>query len=331
MKVRLPALWVLCATLLMLASAPSAEEHNDSRGSLSFVFENDGVFSDRNYTSGVRLGFLSGDQGESGATRWLARHLLFADPDDQPRFGVAIGQSIFTPENTGRRRPRDDQRPYAAWLYGGFSLLVESDDTLDTLALELGVVGPSALGEDAQVLVHRALDIDEPQGWDFQLRDEFGAALHFERKWRLLSELEPSGVEFDVTPSLGFSAGNVLTHAGVGLMLRLGDDLRNDFGPPRVRPSLGGSGLLRTRDEIGGYFFLGVTGRAIAHNLFLDGNTGRSEPDVAKRALVADIQVGATLQIYALQAGVTVVMRTSEFRPQEQPDVFSSLFLALKL
>lgn len=322
---------LFAAALSLAAAAADAAEPDPSLGTLTLVVENDAVFNDRNYTSGLLLSFVSGDRPEGTPVRWLARHLLCADDEDEVHFGLAVGQSLFTPERTRATLPSPDEHPYAGWLYGAFSILVESDTTLDTLALELGTVGPKARGEEAQNFAHDVLDVNESRGWDEQVENEFAVALHYDRKWRLFSHLEWKGIELDLTPNVGVAAGNRLTQASIGLTLRIGDDLHNDFGPLRVRPGLSGGGLLHTRDRASGYLFVGAQGRAIAHDITLDGNTGGHGPSVDRRPLTGDLQAGFALQLYRLQGGVSVTLRSSEFRPQSDADIFSSLFLSLYL
>ncbi len=122
-------------------------------------------------------------------------------------------------------------------------------------------------------------------------------ALIYERKWRNLAEFRESGFGIDLTPHLGGSLGNVGTYLNTGITLRFGKDLSNDFGPPRIRPSLPGSGFFVPRNTFGWYLFAGVDGRAIAYNIFLDGNADGDSLSVDKEPLVADIQVGAVVTI----------------------------------
>lgn len=66
-------------------------------------------------------------------------------------------------------------------------------------------------------------------------------------------------------------------------MLRLGQRLPLDYGPPRIQPSLPGSGFfVPPQDRFGWYLFAGVEGRAVARNIFLDGNTFRDSRSVDK-------------------------------------------------
>ena len=325
MRRRQPSL--LCLALLSAVATGAAA--GESPGTLTLIFENDSPFSDRNYTNGLVLSFVSGNRSEPGLTRWLGRHLLFAEQSDRIRFGVHAGQSLFTPDDTTAAGPLPDQHPYAGWLYGGLSLVVESETTLDTLALELGTVGPNALGERTQTLAHNILGVSEPGGWDNQVRNEIAGALYYDRKWRL--GIERAGVEFDVSPDVGFALGTRLTQANFGVTLRMGDDLRNDFGPLRNRPGLPGSGLLQRSDRFSGYVYLGAQARAVAYDISIDGNTRSGGPRAGRRPLVGDVQAGFALQVLRVQGGVALVVRTPEFRPQNELDLFTTIFLSLQL
>ena len=66
--------------------------------------------------------------------------------------------------------------------------------------------------------------------------------------------------------------------------------------PPRIRPGLSGSNFFLSDTDsgrdFGWYLFGGVEGRAVAHNLFLDGNTFAKSLSVQKKTFVADFQGG---------------------------------------
>jgi lipid A 3-O-deacylase len=65
--------------------------------------------------------------------------------------------------------------------------------------------------------------------------------LMYERKWRSLYGLPIPGFTPDLTPSVGTVIGNIYTYGAVGATAHIGFDLRRDYGPPRIRPSLPGS------------------------------------------------------------------------------------------
>ena len=52
------------------------------------------------------------------------------------------------------RQNQENDRPWAAWLYGSIGLATLTDNHLDELEFTAGVVGPQALGEQTQKLIH---------------------------------------------------------------------------------------------------------------------------------------------------------------------------------
>jgi hypothetical protein len=254
----------------------------------------------------------------------------FFSPDSRRRYGLSVGQSIFTPEDRDSRELVRDDRPYAGWLYGGLALVADTGKELDTFELNLGVVGPSAKGEQVQNSIHEWIGSRETRGWDNQLHDEFGAVLFYEHKWRGLLETNPGGLGIDVTPHVGGAFGNVFTYAAGGATLRFGQDLPADYGPPRVRPALAGSGFFHPSGGFGWYLFAGVEGRAVARDIFLDGNTFKDSHSVDKKPFVADLQVGLAITIQAIRIAFTQVYRTREFDEQGSPNKFGALSVSFR-
>jgi hypothetical protein len=209
-------------------------------------------------------------------------------------------------------------------------VVAETAEGLDTWLLNLGVVGPSAQGEEVQNRVHELIGSPEAEGWDNQIKNQFAGALIYEHRWRNLWQSDAIGLGVDVSPHAGFSLGNVGTYGNGGVTLRFGNDLHNDFGPPRIRPSLPGSGYFAPRDGFAWYAFVGVDARVIGYNVLLEGDTreGRNEIDI--KPLVADAQAGLVVIFRRVRLGYTYVYRTKEFDGQEDPDRFGSLSLSVK-
>jgi hypothetical protein len=134
----------------------------------------------------------------------------------------------------------------------------------------------------------------------------------------------------DITPHLGGAVGNVYTYANAGVTFRIGKDLQQDYGPPRVGPSVPGSGYFVPRDTVGWYLFAGLEGRAVARNIFLDGNTFAASRSVSKRPFVADLQAGLAVTIDRLRLSYTQVWRTREFYGQPTGESFGALTASLR-
>ena len=303
-----------------------------SGGILSLNFENDLFYgNDRNYTNGVRAAWLSGpDDTPDWAVRTAAWFPLFPERCCV-RTEYAVGQNMYTPADISLSNPPPDDRPYAGWLYASIGVIAETDDRLDQLGLSIGVVGPASFAEQTQKFVHRHVGSPRPQGWDTQLDNEPGIVLTYQRSWReFVSRTLITGLPYDITPHVGGAFGNVFTYLDAGLMLRVGQNLPLDYGPPRIQPSLPGSGFFLAGDRFGWYLFAGVEGRAVAHNIFLDGNTFSDSRSVDKKPLVGDLQFGLALTWQDVRLSYTHVLRTAEFETQRGGDDFGALSLSVR-
>ena len=172
------------------------------------------------------------------------------------RISYELGHNIYTPDDISKTTLIADER-----LYAGVGLVSDSWQRLDNLQLSIGIVGPSALGKDVQRYWHDLINTTDPRGWDNQLKDELTIMLTYERKWRRFHEFKAGGLGVDFTPHVGAALGNVFTHAAAGVTVRIGDDLPNDYGPPRIRPSLPGSDFFVNRDKFGWCLVAGFEGR----------------------------------------------------------------------
>lgn len=330
----------VCAPTFALGQKGAEEAAPDRAGHVNVVWEND-VFglgnTDGHYTNGLRLSYLG---GEGRVWAWLA-NVAKATPlfrsDASLRASFAVGHNMYTPEDISNPEPILDDRPYAAWLYGTLGLVGGNGRNLDIAALSLGVVGSAAGGEAFQKFIHQIIGSPEPQGWDHQLRNEMIIQLFYEHVWRDVFVLDQAplfrhlGVELDFLPHLAGALGNAYLYGATGLTMRVGNDLPSDYGPPRIRPSLPGSAFFVPSRTLGGYLFLGFEVRAVARNLFLDGNTFEESLSVERHPFVGDLQLGAALAIRAVRVSFTYVFRSREFTTQRRPDQFGALSFSVRI
>jgi len=346
---------VAAAALLTIGASANAQRipidttpsPDELRNIFTLQVEND-VFnrigkSDRDYTNGIRLGWLSPALPDlpEGLARLTTIPTFFGeDPVSSVtrRFGISIGQNIYTPQDTDTSAPIPNDRPYAAWLYASFALqstykrvdpktLKDVPVRLDTLALDVGLVGPAAGGEFVQNNFHKLIGVATANGWANQLHNEPTIDLTFERRWRTNHGVvfEDPKLEYDLVPRIGATIGNVVTFASAGGTVRIGKDLQNDFGPARARPALPGSeGFIG--EGFGWYFFAGVGGEAVARNMFLDGNSdGNSIVHVTHRPFVGEAQAGITVLFRGVRISYTQVLRSPEFYERDRWDQFGSI------
>jgi len=72
-----------------------------------------------------------------------------------------------------------------------------------------------------------------------------------------------------------------------------------------------------------------VEGRALATNIFLDGNTFADSHSVDKKYFVGDVHAGLVLVIYRVRLAFSQVFRSSEFNGQKELSEFGSINLSV--
>ena len=321
----------LALFLNAIALAGPAAAAEDDGGVLTLVVENDafGAKTDKNYTNGLKFQYRADPAWTPEFARGIAGAFLGAAPSDEVFTTWALGQSIYTPDNTKTALPLPDQHPYAGWLYGEMGIHAEDARTLTSLTLNLGIIGPSSGAETVQRNWHDLLGFNDPKGWDNQLSDEFGAIISLERRWQLKTDTM-FGFETDLIPMVGFSAGNVLTEAQAGVQWRIGESLARDWGAVRVRPGNAGPGARSIEGAPSWQVWVGAQARASAVNIFLDGNTVEPSASVDKYPCVYDVEAGASVRFWGVIGSFTYVVRSEEFRGQDGAQNFGVISLTTR-
>jgi hypothetical protein len=309
----------LVAFTIACSGAAAAGSDAQGVGSARFItltLDNDFFFGgDRHYTNGLQVAALvdrhslPGWLNEAPPLRWSV----------DPEIMVAAGQRMYTPTDKSAARPDPTDRPYAGWLYLLADVRTRFDTAIDHVSLSIGVIGPASLARQTQTNVHHLLRMDPPKGWDAQLGNEPALTLGFERAWPGVASGRERHRQWDVTPRWGATLGNVMTYANAGIVARWGENLPSDI--PVTHISLG---LPRG----GWYAWLGMDGRAVARNVFLDGNTWKDSPGVERKPFGYDLQLGVAAAWRSGRIGFTFVRRSEEFKSQKGADRFGQLALS---
>ncbi|MFA6546307.1 MAG: lipid A deacylase LpxR family protein [Limisphaerales bacterium] len=311
----------------------------------NLAVENDMVVrTDRHYTHGTKLTMLGSEvavareQAGFNFPVWLSERMpdLWATPQ-AARLGVALGQSIYTPTDTDTPLLQTTDRPYAGVFYA--SLLLQKRGTtaggsplLDNWRLDLGVIGPESLAEEAQNTVHRVRNLRLANGWANQLQTEPALALRYQRTWRWVEQGKPDGWGWDFLPAAGMSLGNIGTYGMLGGQVRAGWRLPRDFGV-QIIDSIAAPGMGRTSGEKsmrGIFAFAGVEGRAVAYSTFLDGNLWQPSHHVDKFPLVGDAKFGLVYSGKRFDVALTEIIRSKEFIGQREIDAYGALTFSVK-
>ena len=308
------AVLLLCSTTLAEATPPA-----DPGSIWTFQGENDSVSttpggSDKDYTSGLRIGWTSGTDQVPEFAKQIAAAVW---GEGVTRISFDVSQQIYTPTDTHLVHPDPTDRPVAAYLAGTLSLAQDTDRTRSVLAMSFGMIGPSALGRVVQNGFHELIRDHLNSGWGAQLPDEPQLELVGERTWRT-DAVHLGGLEGDALPSLTAGVGTVRDYVQTGLILRIGQYLGSDFGVSRIRPGItGGDAFTVGPDELPWYFFVGVDGQAVGRDVFLDGDLLRKSAHVERKPLLGEMEVGiAIIAWHGVRLSYTQTWQTASFKGQ---------------
>jgi len=323
-----PALALLPPVLWESArAADGRQEQGDGDTYVSLTVDNDFFAGyDQHYTNGFQIAF-------SPATAALPEFIRSLPPfrwSAAPHYTFAIGQRIYTPNDTSRAVPDPLDRPYGGWLYALADVRTKTGPAVDSVQASVGVIGPASFARETQNGYHAVIGSHQAQGWDTQLDNKLALLLGYERMWPKLMTSKLGGLDLDLTPRAGATLGNVYTYANAGGVVRLGKNLPDDFpvtdislGPPRdgYRPSAG--------TPFGWYAWFGTDARLVGWNAFLE--TPGEGPGIKRKPYGLDLQLGAAVAWGKTRVGFTFVRRSKEFESQPKDDNFGQLSVSFAL
>lgn len=277
----------------------------------TFTFENDiFVGEDDGFTNG--MGFTLGrgpfpEFNRDSLPGWLLPIIrrTHVSRGENKRRGVShtFYQVMQTPQDITLSEPPVGDLPYAG-LLGWRGTFLEYDNRLsDQLSLDIGILGPASLAEQAQSIIHTITGSEEPQGWDTQLENELVASVEARRVLKIAhsssssaanqqtdadtasvsssvieseqadeSGSEPSRFSWDLLGVAGASLGTLQSATGVGLAFRWGTNLdytHSTFALEADRQV----NALAVRDSNGFYAYLGARAGVVFNDVLVEGNT----------------------------------------------------------
>ncbi len=304
------------ATLFALPAA--AVPLQDTSNIVTLQVENDAVStlrgtSDQYYTSGLRLGWVSGTNQVPSFLQDFGNKVW---GDGVQRVSLDISQSIFTPRDTQAVNPSPRDRPYAGVLGITGSLIHDTDHARTVLSVEVGVVGPGSGAEETQNGFHNLIGDTPNRGWGYQLRNEPQFEITPERTWRYaIADAGP--VSFDVLPSVTAGFGLLRNYVQGGVIVRMGQGLDSDFGVSRIRPGLSGTDAYTPTRPFVWYVFAGADGQAVGTDVTLNGDNFSSSRHVAVKWDVGELEAGAAIIYQGVRVTYSQTWQTQEFRTQK--------------
>ncbi|MFT4852213.1 MAG: lipid A 3-O-deacylase [Candidatus Pseudothioglobus sp.] len=335
---------LLALVLALPTTTAGASKDQTTDWTLNLYLEND-LFSntDEGYTNGVRASWVSPDVTDylddetlPGWIRSINQRLTFFHKTReglQRNVTFSLGQTLYTPRDLERTDLIEDDRPYAAWLFVSLGYQTRTDLQLDTLETRFGVVGPAALGQQAQDLVHDLRGFKKFQGWDNQLANEPGVMFIWEHKRKMRPVYyDNSRFGFDVIGHSGIALGNVATYVNFGAEVRLGWSIPDDFGTAALRPGGDNSAPYsvwdpsrKGRRQWGVHAFASVDTQLVGRDIFLDGNSFTDSHSVNKKYIVAEGALGISFIYGGTKISYATIFRSKEYDLQPNYHSYGSI------
>lgn len=319
--------------------APAAA--SPDRGSLTVTFAND-LFaqSDGNFSNGVGFLWTSSAVDDLGRESFLKRYADFwsflpvvGQQDTSTYVSFGIGQIMSTPTDITVANPPPGEQPYAGLLAASTGLHAETERSLHSWWVLLGVIGPSSGAEQTQKAIHELTNSDPPQGWDTQLSDEPVLNVYYDWRHRLATTPAQENWGADLVSSTGGGLGNAWIGAWTGVFGRVGYNLPSDYGPTVPRAGLSAAPLqIRARSPLWKvYGFAGVDGQWVGRNIFLDGNNWTDSRSVDSEPWVGAVSGGVGVERGAFALTFAAYSLTDTYETQIENNSFGVIALSFQL
>lgn len=307
---KLPLVIVALGTLWAQESVPTSTTASGIKGMISIWEENDKFAiknKDRYYTQGLRISY-----------------------QDDPHHFWALTQEINTPSDTSNPNPPDTDLPYSAALYltYGYGQVLDRGGKKDCLFIvegNLGVIGPSALGETIQNRFHDLVGTPTTAGWGTQVPDEIVLNVDVEFLRRFLFDSSGYGMR-DLIARGALQLGTMRTEAIFGAQFRWGVGLERNWGHTFIRHgsaynpnfSYDSKGF----DSFSSWFFADAQVEVVMRNYATDGTNFRESRSVTRNPVVAQLAIGATMCVKCVELTYYLAMRSKEFETQIDPHYY---------
>ncbi len=234
-------------------------------------------------------------------------------------FGIAFGQSMYTPPDIEVEEDQPGKREYAGYLYleGSYRRT-----PTEFCAIQLGFIGKNSLAEQTQKTIHDWIGSREPKGWDNQIEGHgIEAQAYYKYMYRLIES-----DWFYLCPAITASAGsvNVIGTPGIFGYFTFNYVPTYDNGLPVTETRGIDDNFNKWSSWIpSAYLFAGAECDMVAYNYFLDA----SESTVDKEYFVGEFSTGIGIQVKQFLGKFTYIFRTKEYEEQERLAHFGAITL----
>jgi lipid A 3-O-deacylase len=259
--------------------------------------------TDRYYTQGIYMELIVPCIKKSP----LSKLLISLDKKAINYYGLIAEQDVFTPRSIRHNEIYRTERPYSGVFMLSHTLVsihTEKKQRLNT-RIDIGIIGPEAMGKQEQKGIHHALKNIQPLGWEYQIARDYIINYDFKFEQGLITK--------HAFECIGYTAARVGTlydDIGAGLLLRSG------FMPSYFE-SLGLSKNKSTHFQA--YLFSKGEVKAVGYNATLQGgmfnkNSVYTLASTDLNRVVATAYVGLVLAYKRVSLEYTKAYLSKEFK-----------------
>ena len=215
-------------------------------------------------------------------------------------------------------------RPFAGYLYGGgsYSAFLKNESILN-FGIELGVVGPSALGQEAQEYLHRVAGFYEVAGWEYQIKDALAVNLRAQYT-RLLQRARNNHLDLSFIGTA--KIGTTYSGADASILFRAGTiNPFSSSASAHARISAHEVGVKSVANEF--FFYAQPMIQYVAYDATVQGSLFNNDSPVTfeVKPIVFSQILGVTYAIHRFTFDYHMQFNSREIKSTAKPHQFGSL------
>ena len=309
---------LLCNYTLLYAAEEDLVPYK--KHSITILWENDFLNflkSDRYYSNGTRIGYTSKEYdyfNEDNPMSWAKNvSIVSYNKPHITRFHISINQEMYTASKHGKPFPVNDH-PFGGFLYLNAGIYNRTANMQEHIGVKTGVVGEISYAGQLQTALHSGTGQLTFSGWeDSQLANEFIFNPYYQITLRkYIFKTKPFSM--DILGTFDTALGNADIHFGTYGLIRLGHNLDNDFGMPKMNLEQDYAPVHSDKFSI--YIFAGGGAKITLHNIFVQGNSTESNKGYNINLLRWEVSAGLVMSFYGVRLGYIWTYYTKDYTVQ---------------
>lgn len=243
-------------------------------------------------------------------------------------YEISIGQKMYTPY-WGRVTKKENQdRPFAGYLYGGgaYSILYKNESVLK-MGIEVGIIGSNSLAQETQEFAHKTVSYYTPDGWDYQIQNEFAVNLAADYS-KLLYRTNDNILDFSGQAYVNL--GTTFSGLGTSILIRIGrlNQLFNSFCHNAVIGHSKTPGL--TNSEF--FLYTRIKLNVVTYDATIQGSLFNNGSPVTfdVKPIVFEQQFGLSYSFKRFTTDINIIFKTKESKSMIKSQYYGSVNLCYR-